>query len=290
MIAGVKLAGLFPVSQTYPSGAGCAACVSYHEIATGGITCAGIAHHTSTAIIIRGGVQLSGAATIKTNTFGEMCIWLLQEQATGAAGEFTELCRGLHGTAGIGSEYLPTLDTGVFCLAAQQFDGLGSFISLPPFDTQGFCVTFWGRIDAFFQQRVFYSRGWDDTWSLTLGTSVLNHYMAQLKTTEAEYLLFSTAMYEQNRWYLFAASWTPGQHLKLYVDGSEVASQAISDRSLPPPQGSYVSRWNSGGSITGAVFDVRVYAEPKDTHWLTAQRNNYCDAGFYAVYPSVMAD
>lgn len=248
-----------------------------------------------------GGVVLGGSATVENPLDpwdGMAAVWPLNEFGDGTADEFKDRTGNhLDGTGGDGTDIslVPTIDEGVFCQPSQHFV-VRQFITLPPDHIgmdQGFTVSLWGRIDTFYQPRVFYSRGHStadgDEWVFTLGHSFLNQLTASIHTlktdgTKKMYMATGTTLLLKNQFYHFAASFTPGVGLKIYVNGVQDGSKPVAESlAQPVTNEGYFSKWNNGGYITGNIQDVRLHSVVRDAAWLLAEFHNYCQEGFVVV-------
>lgn len=258
--------------------------------------CCPLSSQTTTGGVVAGGSAIVEIAGDPWD--GMAAIWPLNELGDGTEDEFEDRSRNeLHGRGGNGADIalVPLKDQGVFCQPSQHFDSR-QFITLPPDHvgmSQGFTVSLWARIESFYQQRIFFSRGHTtpegDEYCFTLGHSFLNQVMASVQTlslngTKTIYTAYGSTMLVQNQFYHFAASWEPGTGLNLYVNGVIQGTKAVSDVLLQPlTNENFMSRWNSGGYITGNMQDVRFHPQVRSAAWLLAEFQNYCQNGFFVV-------
>ncbi len=245
------------------------------------------------------GVRCSGSARVDlANDLydGMTAVYPLDELADGTPEEYIDHSRNqLHGTGGDGEDIdlVPIRDMGVFCLYSQYFLER-QFITLPQDNLQmdqGFSVSLWGKIESFYQQRVFFSRGFEsedgNEWVFTFGHSFLNQVVASVRTiasngTEKAYNSFGTTWLQRDQFYHFAVSFEPGVGIKLYVNGVLNGSLAVPDfMTIPATNGNYLSRWNNGGFMTGNLQEVRIHPCVRSANWFLAEFENLCDFSFY---------
>lgn len=258
--------------------------------------CPSLPTQSTTGSLLAGGGAIVSIADDAWD--GMAGLWPLNELGDGTEDEFQDRTRNeLHGQGGDGTDIalVPVRDQGVFCQPSQHFVER-QFITLPPDHlsmSQGFTVSLWGKIETFYQPRIFFSRGHTtpdgDEWVFTIGHTFLNWVTASVQTlalngTKTTYTAYGATTLAQNQFYHLAASWTPELGLKLYVNGVQDGTFAVSDVLLQPlTNESYFSKWNGGGYLTGNVQDVRLHAEPKSAAWLLAEFQNYCLNGFFVV-------
>ena len=264
-IGGSAAAAVTTVIETYVY----CPCNVFSETAAGGLSAGGAA--TNTKIGIEGGVSPGGSALVS----------LYPDAYDGLAGvyplgdDYEDRTRNhLDGTA-----YGVTPDDGIFCLASSYLDGR-DYISVPSDGiTQAFSVSCWVKIQSRFSERVFLSRG-----GFSLGTSYINHLMARLVLADdgetVTYLAFGDIL-AQDKWYHVAATWTPLDALRVYVNG-------VLSGTTETPSGEFVAgisqlgRRDHGQGMIGHLQEVRLFPDVRSAAYLKAEHDNFCRA-FFAV-------
>lgn len=266
---------------------------------SGGAACGGSAAVSDNRIEISGGLAGGGSASIwvcPDAWDGMAAVWPLNEEGSGEIGEFADRTRNnLHATGGSGvAELTPTQDFGLFCQPSQRFEKR-QFINTPRdhiSPDQAFTVSLWARIDTRFQEQTLFSRGVEaggHSWNFQLGTSYLNHLLARLHVVgdeTATTFAFSTGVLQLERWYHLAATWTPTDAIRLYINGvlagSEITAEPQTVDYLSGNHG-YIGRFNSGLGMTGNVQDVRLAPFAASDAWVKALHDNSCVAGFFEI-------
>ncbi len=248
-----------------------------------------------------GGIVVGGSALVENPSDpwdGMAGVWPLNEIGDGTAGEFKDRTKQyLDATGGDGTDIaiVPTIDEGVFCQPSQHFVER-QFITVPADHVgmdQGFTISMWGKIQTFYQPRLFFSRGHStsdgDEWVFTFGHTFLNQLTASIQTLASDgskktYTASGSTLLTQNQFYHFAASFQPGIGMKVYVNGVQDGLKAVSESLTQPlTNEGYMSKWNTGGFITGNIQDVRLHPVVRDAAWLLAEFHNYCQNGFFQV-------
>jgi len=237
---------------------------------------------------ISGGVTCGGSADVDVLNEpydGIYSVWTLQEIGAGITDEYEDRTRtGNHGTGG---QILPQIDSGVFCLLSQYFEGLenntGSYIDLPSDDLTDFAVSCWIKIDSLYKSRCFYSRGHQEDSSVnvfSLGHSIINHVVGSITTADGNFEVYSERL-EQDRWYHVACEYC-NDSLSIYVDGELINSTETTGQVIEVTNSSYFGRKNLASYPTGNLLEVRVYPESKGEDWYTLERENFC-GGLYEI-------
>lgn len=275
---------------------GCRFCNTFSHTGevSGGVRAGGTALVTDN--IIGGGVRCGGSAYVD-NFYdiwdGATFVLPLDGEYVGESYEVDDLTRNnLDGTGGDGdAEDCPTLDDGVFCLGSQNFMDT-EFIDLPPdnMDTGQFSFSMWGRINGYFLERTFYTRGYDtangDEWTFRLGHSVVNHLWASIQVTGSEgtetHHCFSSTLLDQERWYHLGCSFD-GTSLKVYINGVLSGTTVVGLPMIGLTNSSYLGRWNDGLGLEGNIQEARMYPEAKSAAWFKAEHDNFCSSAFYRI-------
>lgn len=271
-------------------------CNTFNEIASGGLSAGSSA--TVVTDIREGGVSAGGSASVWMggNTWdGFAAVWPLSESSTGAAGEFVDLtANNLDGTGGGGNtSFLTSLDAGVFCLDSQLFANR-DFIHFPRDTITGeFSVSMWiKRTDNSFGERWFFSRGVDTAttkWNFALGLSYVGQLHAKLQLNDDPdevARVYSSSKLISERWYHVAATWTPQDKLKLYLDGVLVDETDTEQASIVAFSGtnhSQAGKLNTGGSFQGNIQEIRLKPAAETAAYFLAEHDNFCNPTFYSL-------
>jgi len=263
------------------------ACNSYTYDPSGGMGFGGAAETTDN--IIHGGIALGGSALVQTSQpfDGLVSIWHLTETDP----PYIDHAGGNDGFQEVPS-YRPTPDTGIFCLPSQRFDGQNDHIqmendSLSP--DQGFSVSMWVRIETQFIERTWFARGAGNGLAFRMGYSFLNQVYAAIHcpTDDGDFLVdaFSISRLNPDQWYHVAVSWSPNDHVRIFVDGvaDGVSWDLGLDQTIQPTGGTWIGRFNQGGYPTGNIQDVRLYPTALGAEYFQAEHDNYCSPGFYMI-------
>ncbi|WP_254510430.1 LamG domain-containing protein [Anatilimnocola floriformis] len=235
--------------------------------------------------VTNGGILWGGSARYRVADDaydGYEMVQPLNETATGAAGDYQD--RTIHDLDGRGGDatdpdLVPDVDDGVFCLPSQHFDGR-QFITLDSdnmITTQPFAVSMWAKVETYYKPRRFFSRG-----NFAFGYDFLNRLDAICYTADMpdddKFCTGSTAL-SQNQWYHVAANWKPGTGMKVFLNGVQDGSKAISETELAPAGASYLSRFGEPGSssIEGNLQEVRLHPRERSAAWFLAEFENICD-------------
>lgn len=266
-------------------------CNVFNEIASGGMIAGG------DATVVRNGIGgviiMGGSAIVDSNDpwDGMSGVWLLDEDSTGDADDYKDKTEHQnHGTGGDGTLfYCPVQVGGRNCLDAQFFED-DDWIkmdgdSLLP--SQAFSFSCWIMIDGFFRERLFFSRGIEspdgDDWVFAIGHTVIHHLWARLQMADNTiHYCFSTTTMDRDKWYHVACTFDPESGLKTYLNGelNGTNTAAIGDTATLTTS-NQIGKWNEGGFFDGIVQDVRLHPVERSAEWFLAERDNYCDGGFY---------
>jgi len=257
-------------------------CNTIDELASGGASLGGSA---DVSTYVPAGVVLGGSAIVEVRPDpwdGMVFVLPLDEDGT----TFLDRTKNhLDGTSDTATS--PTIDAGVFCLPSQYFDER-DFITLPQDTlraTQGFTVSMWLKLDSEFQERTFYSRGIEvdgHPMTFSFGHSFLNHLWAKIVLGEEEtvYDAFSEPI-PSGKWFHVAASWSPSEKLRVFLNGILVGSVETPETSmLATTNGSQLGRRNQSQSLTGNLQEVRLHPVARGSDWLAAEYSNFCHADF----------
>ena len=237
-----------------PSGCGCN---FFEELGSGGAALGGSAVVYHSHIFMEGGAAANGSAyvdVVQDPWDGMEAVWPLDELGTGAAGEYKDRTR--HQYHGTGGGEIPEQEVGVFCLNCQNFNG-DSWINVPADSlgtTQPLTISLWAKVEGFYQQRVFYSRGHTDgthDWVSMFGHSVANHAWLRLNTTDGtieEQENGFSDMLSLNKWYHLAASWD-GDKIRMFVNGDlQQEWDATNDTLVELGSSGFLGAINAAGS------------------------------------------
>lgn len=234
------------------------------------------------------GIQISGKSWVLINKIGDgfAAILPLQELGNGTADEYKDVSGNQkHGTAGnsVDPETFFDVSTGVACQKSQLGTNSLQFITLPADEIgvdQGFAVSLWTKISTNFVENPIFSRG----DNFILSTSFLNHLMSTVVDSFGNSHTAFSDFLEQEKWYHIASSWSPGQTLKIFVNGvlSGESEQKISE--LRAISGNnLIGSVQNGRGFVGNLQEVKIHASARSEAWFRAEYENYCVSDFFEV-------
>lgn len=250
-----------------------------------------------------GGVVCGGSAFVDVVTDpydGLICILPLDEIGGGTVGEYKDRSRKhFDGTGGkilaeeeeLDTSLIPTIDDGVFCLPSQHLDGRQSiWIEQDDMDANhSFTASIWGKFETYYKTRTFYSRGWTDgttgnKYVVSLGHSFLSTLAVQVNVmsatgTNTENLVFGTTTLSQDTWYHAAMTYDQST-LRLFVNGVQVGSLAISGTMLPLENECFIGQLNKTQNLQGNLQELHLFPESKSANYLLAEFNSICNPNF----------
>ncbi|PQO33161.1 hypothetical protein C5Y96_09890 [Blastopirellula marina] len=294
-VFGVKASGASFYFVGSPSSCPC------HTIeieASGGIVAGGSS--TASSNEVRGGVVVNGKAFVDTNHpwSGLHGVWPIGGEYDGTEDEVLDLSPNeFHGYCGFGNgDNVPEpSEDGIYCSSSSEFTSL-EWVTLPEDRisvTQDFSVSCWCKLDRehLHSPRVLFSRGFTtgdgDEYIFTLGYSWIHHVWAQIQLVGDEtvyYEAFSSSTMTDDRWNHCAASWVPGDALRVWLNGSDEGSIETPEiATVARTNGNQIGRWNDGAIPVGLLQEVRLYPEAKPQNYWLAEYDNACKPGFYLV-------
>ena len=229
--------------------------------------------------LLLGGVAVVSVSTQVYDSFET--VLPLDESGDGTEDEFRDRTVNDHdgtGDDGIDLANVPTLDGGAYCLPSQHFDGRQWITgTIDDIDSiQPVTISLWGRIEPFFTERVFFSRG-----SLMLGHDYLNHALATVRVLGTErqvktyYCVGSTIMAQED-FYHVALVWRPGGSLSVYLNGVLDGTTAIEELELAETFETFVGKSEDTNYLIGNVQELRLSGNARSDDWLLAEYENFC--------------
>lgn len=283
-IGGVSIGGAAGVSSLRWLASSCSLCNSFNEDGSGGVGLGGTA--VESYFGTSGGSVLGGSAVVDMPLSlydGLEGLWALGEDG----GPFVDSANGNDGT----TSFPPSQDNGLLCAYSQAFTER-TFISLPADSigpTASFSVSLHAKINGYYQQRTWFTRGSGDYWKFRLGHTVANHAWASIQLLDSDEELvvvdvFSTTLLAREKWYHVAATWNG--KLSLFINGTLEAESEAYDYRLPDnATDGHIGRWKGFGCESN-LQELRLYPEAYDSNFWTAERDNFCKASFFLVAPT----
>lgn len=293
---GAKVAGSAINRQVLPPACHC---TTFSQPTSGGFKFGG--QSTITDNVIRGGFRLGGSATILTvgNPYEDFAaLYPLSEDGAESPIYLDHSGNNLDGTGGIlpdgttEESFVPIVTDGVGCQLAQQFSGI-EYIGTDPdclIPSQAFSISCWAKIQTFGKAWTFVSRGYDSGddshWICSLGHTFLNQICFSVQTINGATLTVNTVqgatILERDITYHFAATFTPGQSINVYVNGVMANTRAITGTQTPNNDtGNFIGRLNTGSYPTTIIQEVRLHGVARSADWFLAETNDLCGSFYY---------
>lgn len=238
---------------------------------SGGMSFSGSAEVSST--IPEGGWEFAGSANYDGEgvAYGLTAWWLLDELGAGIANEYQDLRGFYHGTGGSGAATWTPSRVTKAGQRAQEFDGEQYIDVSTTYNATIKSLSCWLRIDSWHRDRAIYGKP-----GLKFGYSVLRQPYLEIIDAEGTRASVYGSSLNQLTWHHVAATWTPGEALRMYVDGSLAATSSTTIETLATGSGAYIGRHENANYAEAAILDLRLYPDARPLEWWQTEVEAYC--------------